>query len=151
MNRKIADYVAQSLAASGFAVLEGAWAYLLRRDIFVTAGNARGDFSEAASKLEGFALDLGATLYRATIKGQADPIRVAARSSDRLADRLSWVLGVSVREVVGVRTFAAPTEGAPVARPVPPDVPAWPCNERAEYFRARGEVDPNLRRNGGGK
>jgi hypothetical protein len=136
--------VIQQLAGAGFAVLDAAFAFTLRPDVFPSAQNAGFDFSEGWPKLEEFVGQLGAGLFLIGVAGRAEPLRVAARSDFQLADRIRALLGLRVKSIHPVRTFAAPSPEQPVAKALPGEVPEHPCNERAAWFDARGLRDPKF-------
>ncbi|MGQ0655625.1 MAG: hypothetical protein ACT4P4_25765 [Betaproteobacteria bacterium] len=142
---RLQNYFAPTLSSGAPVPVDSALAFRLRPDLWASATNTAGDFASAWQKLDGYFAHIGVKLYTVEVEGRADVI-VATRSDHSLLERLLWATGLQGRSVAPVPALATPKSegGAPFGAPGP-DVPDYPCNERAEHFRGRGERDPMFR------
>jgi hypothetical protein len=144
VNRKVDRYFIESLAGAGVAPLEHALAIFLRPDIWASAYNAAADFAAAWPELDARRRNLGAKLFAVELSARPEPLYVAARSPHMLPERFRWITGLEPVSVTPVPALVV--EQKPVAPiVVPKEVPSWPCNDRANYFRENGERDPSYR------
>lgn len=93
-------FINESLGACGFAVLRGQVAYIQRPDLWATASDCGHDLS--AKQLENRLSSVyGCTTYLARFEGIDGPlIKVLARSGDQLAQRIEWITGFKVRQLI---------------------------------------------------
>lgn len=93
-------FIAESLGACGFAILRGQVAYTQRPDLWATGSDASFDFME--KNLQNRLGNIqGCTTYLVRFDGIDGPlIKVLARSSDQLAQRIEWVTGFKVRQMM---------------------------------------------------
>lgn len=120
MNRAF-EYAAQSLAHTGFAILDGQIAAELRPDCWHDTLTARGDVADTRSRTRLCALP-GVESFRVRLDGIDGPVAVLTRSRIRLAERIEIVTGRHC-EMVDERP-GAPTAWAKVqakATQVPAD------------------------------
>jgi hypothetical protein len=140
VNSKVQRYVIEQLAAAGFAVLSARVAFKLRPDVWASAMNCGGDFSEALPKLRQYVGSLpGVSLFETQMESTPDWVMVATRSTNMLSQRIEWVTGESLnglRPVTEVKPTVAPRAVDDADR-----IPSWPCTERTERLRALGIQD----------
>lgn len=93
-------YITESLGSCGFAVLHGRVAYTQRSDMWATASDCSYDLS--AKQLENRLGNIhGCSTYLVRFEGIESPlIKVLARSGDQLAQRIHWVTGFKVRQLM---------------------------------------------------
>lgn len=91
-------YAIESLAATGFAVLDGPIAATLRPDLWRGGMEARADLARAASKSTIGSLR-GVHKFLARLDGRAELVPVIARSDVDLARRISLVVGMRCARV----------------------------------------------------
>jgi hypothetical protein len=92
-------YVIESLGSTGFAVLRGQVAYTQRPDLWATASDCTYDFADKSLSNKLGELH-GCTEFLVRFHGiESGLIRVLARSSDQLAQRIEWVTGYKVRQL----------------------------------------------------
>lgn len=95
---KVDQYVNQSLAGAGFAVMDSIVACTLRGDLWGHGMEASGDFGYHKAKDRP-----GVRRFRAIFKGQESrPVEVLARSADRLGLRIEWITGLEVVDLVEI-------------------------------------------------
>jgi hypothetical protein len=102
-------YVTESLAFTGFAVLNSRVAISVRPDIWGDGLIAMADFSsnEFANNV---AYVKGCESYMAQLQGHTKPVQVIARCADQLAERIYWVTGCVVSEIHAGQPESEPTE-----------------------------------------
>lgn len=86
-------YIAESLGSTGFAVLRGQIAFTQCPHLWATASDASYDFMEKNLNNR-LGTVIGCQTYLARFKGVDGPlIKILARSTDQLAQRIEWVTG----------------------------------------------------------
>lgn len=105
-------YAIESLAATGFAVLDGPVAAMLRPDLWRGGMEARADLARAASRSAIGAL-VGARNYLARLEGRAELVPVIARSDSDLARRIT--------SITGIRCIRVYSESDLAGEPMKPD------------------------------
>lgn len=144
---KTLDYLAQSLAATGFAIVDSQWAYTLRPDLWSTGQECVMDFRP--QKI----LTLERTKRMiATIDGRQIPL--LARGTKDLVNRIEMLTGAKVENLT---VDSLPTAAATPARRSEPlqkaadrreklrqladqVPPAHDCSLRKEILAARAEL-----------
>lgn len=109
---KAMTYVYASLGSTGFCVIHSRVAYRLMPDSWADAIDAGYDLSNKSlpAKLSSV---LGCTSYLARFEGIGGPlIKVLARSSDQLAQRIEWVTGFKVRQLILEKDMAGERDPA---------------------------------------
>lgn len=138
MNGKTERYIIEQLAFTGFCLLDSKIAYELRRDIWATVFNARGDFvrGEILKFLSGLP---GVMLLEIQLEGSDGWAIVAFRSQGALMERIEQITGF---KAIGMRPL---TELRPMPAAVvdsdPNPLPNYPCVERTERLLAAGIKD----------
>jgi hypothetical protein len=101
MSTKTKQYVHQSLASSGFAVMSSVVAYRLRPDLWASGQECsffkRGMLVENVERMT------------VTVEGLGD-VLVLTRSTDMLAKRFEWVTGFKVEKIATALEQSAPVE-----------------------------------------
>lgn len=99
MTTKTMKYVNESLAACGFCVLNSAVAMRVRSDIWTTGVECASDFGrkELTAKLNNLP---GVTRFTGQLEGISRNVLVLSRSPDFLAQRIGWVTGYSVLQLL---------------------------------------------------
>lgn len=92
---KVQNYITQSLAAAGFAVINGSVAFELRPDIFASAQEAYRYFIGGAGDVVARFFP-GSLTLEATIEGITDDVTIITKSADQLAERIGWITGRKV-------------------------------------------------------
>lgn len=110
---KAIQYVHQSLAATGFVVLDSVMAWMLRPDLWASGMDCAQDFVRIYQQTNSIA---NVTRMSIRLSGLDRSVLVLARSTDRLAERIGLILGHSVElleseQVTAIR--AAPQAIAP--------------------------------------
>ena len=151
----VMDYIHQSLATAGFAIIDVEMAATLRPDIILNGVCAASDIGaiHARNALNNIP---GLIRLRVKLAGQDRMMLVVTRSTDMLADRIQWITG-------GVVEVLEPEEAVPVPvseeSPIVADArkreverlaklralaaqepPAHECHMRREIFKARAEL-----------
>lgn len=149
MSTKTHAYLSQSLAATGFALLDSQMAYLLRPDLWATGQDCAMDF-----RPEKILTIQRVTRMTATIEGRRIPVLV--RSTVNLAER--------IEEITGCKVQCIEVEKAPAEKPAVeenPDIfqrreaerldkirqkaaeelPSHDCHDRKEILAARAELE----------
>lgn len=146
-------YAIESLAATGFVVCDGFLARKLRPDLYM---NRIGEgFAATVGRV---AKERGARLYQAKTGGVQTEVLVYALSENSLAQRLEWVTGLQVHEVIP----AAIEQEAPVPERVTgtnrqhearasrrralevlaaQPLQKYECNQNREILAARREIE----------
>lgn len=113
---RVEQYTIQSLAHTGFAIVDSQWAVTLRPDLWGRNGGmeAAHDFMRAVNFLGGIN---NVRRFTLRIKGRRDCI-VLARGVAHLAQRIEWVTGEAVQELHQEADEGGliPTQPEPVAR-----------------------------------
>lgn len=113
-------YVTESLAASGLAVIAGQVACTLRPDLWSSGTSAGADLARLRTDYL-----VGVGRYKILFDGLNRPVEVLARSDDRLAVRLEWLVGMQVLEIgeveAGKVSASAPIQTAARAPTVDPN------------------------------
>lgn len=130
---KAFDYTAQSLAATGFAILDGEVAHLLRPDLWHDATGAGHDL---LALLQSNGLGRLREVHWGTLRlaGRDRAMPIAVRGFEALAERVEAVTG---RRVLALGAAEAPR--APVPAPVRSEVArdaAWVASQRIAKLRA---------------
>jgi len=136
---KATDYVAQSLASAGFALVDGEFARTLRPDLWHDGIQAAGDIGEAIR--HNALMGLHGVLWGvATFEGSGRPVPVVTRSTDALATRIQWITG---RKVLRLEQAEAPAARPKAAQPgaVTQDA-AWVEAQRIERLRKLAAQEP---------
>lgn len=109
-------YVAESLAASGLAVISGPIAASLRPDLWRAGTEAGMDLARLK-----VANRPGVARYSVQFEGLNRPVEVLARSADRLALRLEWLTGYRATDIdlVELPQGSRPKPAPPAAKPDP--------------------------------
>lgn len=119
MTTKFKQYLHQSMAATGFCIVNGGIAASLRPDLWPNGNECSGDFM--AAKKHGFDAPHGAQAYLLRVKGHSTDLHLLARNHDQLAQRIEWVTGKEVQEVIPMRDLQgvpdAPATDQEAARP----------------------------------
>lgn len=103
---KYLSYASNQLAAAGFAILDARTAARLRPDLWLDVLDATADASERTrARLRGLA---GIRRFEVGLD-EGRVVEVLAWSPDRLAERLTWVLGRAPARIVDVTPPAVPT------------------------------------------
>ena len=147
ISSKIQLHIEQSLAFSGLAILEQRLMFYLRPDLWVAAHNVASDSNWGAVENYLAGLSPRVKVFEVRFEGRGDSwARVAARSDDRLADRIGWITGL---EVLELREYQAEerTDGPAKRQDVQAqeEIPAWPCAARTEALERRGERDKHAK------
>ena len=121
MSTKFKQYLHQSMAATGFCIVNGGIAASLRPDLWPNGSECSGDFM--AAKKHGFDAPHGAQAYLLRIKGYSTDLHLFARNPDQLAQRIEWITGRQVLEAIPIREL----QGEPDA-PIAASAPARPSN-----------------------
>lgn len=95
---KFSEYVSQSMAATGFCVIDSVIAFKLRQDIWLDARQCSGDF--ALARKRGFSTPAGAAEYLLRLDGVDHDLQVFSRNAHGLKERLEWIVGLSVAALV---------------------------------------------------
>lgn len=97
---KAMTYVNASLGSTGFCVIHSRVAYRLMPDSWADAMDANYDLKHKSLPAKLGSVQ-GCTAYLARFEGIESPlIRVLARSGDQLAQRIEWVTGFKVRQLI---------------------------------------------------
>lgn len=147
MSTSVQRYAGQCLAGAGLAVMSSGIAWQLRPDLWATG--------QECSASGGWRMDMpGAVAMEADIAGWGK-VRVLARSQDRLAERIGWIVGApvsSVRPFVDFRAQHAQThqqldaerhaasERERLQRLAAEPLPAHECHTRKEILAARAAL-----------
>ena len=153
MSATVIEYVEAQLAATGWAAVNLNVAMRLRPALWGGIGtNALHDFGQARHGAESLLAHFpGARLYEAKVEG-IGRVKVLARHPQFLAERMAWILGLEVSEVVEIDARPPlPTE----ARREPKtddklmrlritaaqELPAHDCTLRRDVLAARAELE----------
>jgi hypothetical protein len=139
---RVGAFTIESLASNGIAILSAQIAFESRPDIWASPFTAGNDFTSAIPRLEEFIEQLRVRRFRATFEdAPLEPVKVIARSDDRLAERILWLTGRAVLAIEEVdRLYEAKMEPAP-AVPATVDgepIPPYPCLRRTEMLAKLG-------------
>lgn len=150
MNGRFERYLQEQLGVAGFVILDRALAYRLRSDVFGTLGNCVNAFSESSREIDPYLRNAGVGLYSAKLELATERFFVASRSPDQLAERIRWIVGRRVVEIVPAASLEQPVVTVRPTHQGGPEIPGWPCTARVEMLAERGEADekftkPNIR------
>ena len=138
--RAVETYVHQSIAGSGFAVLDSAIAASLRPDLW-GGGNAgleaAGQFARSQALLSGLP---GVRKFIVRLVGDTRDIPVVARSSAHLAQRIEWVIGRDVLDLIEIDVAPAQPHRA-VVRSTATIMDRFPAIKTAEPGRSCSTCD----------
>lgn len=103
MNARVQTYLTEQLAFTGLALLHYEMAWRMRPDLWTSLASAREDLTDAGPKLTSFIEErAGARLFEVRFGGDRR-ISVIAFTSDKLAERVTWLTGF---KVLGVQLAA---------------------------------------------
>jgi hypothetical protein len=150
MNGRFERYLQEQLGTTGFVILDHELAYRLRPDVFGTLGNCRNAFSESVKGIDLYLQQAGVDLYAAKLELAGERFFVASSSPDQLAERIRWIVGRKVVEIVPTASVKQPVAAVQPAQHGGHEIPSWPCNARAQMLAERGKTDekfekPNIR------
>lgn len=153
MSTTVIEYAEQQLAATGWAAVDLKIAMRLRPSLWGGIGtNALHDFGQSRHSADSLLAHFpGARLYQATVES-IGRVKVLARHPQFLAERMAWILGLDVADVVEIDARPAIQTSAPhqpktddklvrvrlVAAQVPP---AHNCTLRRDILAARAELE----------
>lgn len=131
---KAIQYVHQSLAATGFVVLDSVMAWMLRPDLWASGMDCAQDFFRIYHQTNSIA-----NVARMSIRlpGQDRSVLVLARSTDRLAERIGLILGTTVELLESEQATAA--RAAPEAIAPRAEHPASDIRAGKDYGLATAE------------
>lgn len=112
---KFNQYLHQSLAATGFCILDSSLACTLRPDLWGNGLECAGDFG--AKMKAGLTPPQGAEPYLLRLKGAGQDLTLFARSPLLLAQRIEWTTGREVSELVPLAQLHGDLGPGAVARP----------------------------------
>jgi hypothetical protein len=141
MNGRFERYLQEQLGTTGFVILDHALAYRLRPDIFGMAGNCANAFSESHREIDPYLRNAGVALYAAKLELAAERFFVASRSPDQLAERIGWITGRSVVELIAAESVRSPARAAGPTPQAGAEIPGWPCTDRARGLEKDGKSD----------
>jgi hypothetical protein len=103
MSTTVIDYAEQQLASTGWAAIHLDIAMRLRPSLWGNIGaNALHSFGNKQSRADRLLIRFpGARLFQATVDGYG-AVKVLARHEQFLAERMSWVLGADVSDVMEI-------------------------------------------------
>lgn len=114
MSSKFNQYLYQSMAATGFCILDSGIAASFRPDLWVNGRECGGDFLDV--KRRGFANPPGARNYLLRLKSIAHDLTLLARSSQQLVQRIEWITGMDVAELIAFDQLQGESSASAVAR-----------------------------------
>ncbi|MBP9906573.1 MAG: hypothetical protein KBF66_13510 [Rhodoferax sp.] len=95
---KFQEFVSQSMAATGFCVVDSAIAARLRPDLWPDARQCSGDF--ALARKRGFTIPAGAAEYLLRLGGVDHDLQLLARHPHGLLERVQWITGLDAVTLV---------------------------------------------------
>jgi hypothetical protein len=140
ISSKIQLHIEQSLAFSGLVILEQQLMFRLRPDLWSAAHELNCNWTPIENYIAG--LSPSVKLFEVRFEGRGNWARVAARSSNRLAERVTMITGLVVEKMRNFRAeeSTAGTRQGPALAAV--DVPPpYPCQARKDWFERRGLQD----------
>ncbi len=136
MSTRIETYLRDALLGGGLAVLDHRLAYRLASHRWPTNRDCATDFSAAAAMLPQMARDAAGHIFHAWFDPHGEPALVAARSANKLEERIEWVTGERVFRLVEVADVETPrVTPHGFVEPQPPTgptetLPAHECERR---------------------
>ncbi|MBX9905507.1 MAG: hypothetical protein K2Y31_14230 [Burkholderiales bacterium] len=141
MNSKLERYVIESLAATGFCVVNASAAFRLRPDLWATRFDCGTSFNSDPGNVAKFLYSIeGVSLLEIQFSDRPDWSPLATRSEADLPSRIQYITG---QQIVGLRPYsggkAAPAPAAKVDTDNP--IPGWACAERTRRLEEAGLPD----------